>query len=245
MRIKPLHTHMIITVQRPLLWLLSFVVIVCMIMILLKFSFEYGRSTAGFDSGSAYVYIDQLKSQLEESQAEFIESERRATMLKRNSRIDVDASGQLKETLAQAEDEVLELKKELSFYKSIVAPEQGNRSIAVQTIQLKKNEAGDYHYKVMVSQRGRNNLFARGTISLSINGTSKGKAVTLSLADVSKDVKKPMKFGFKYFQNFEGVMNLPVAFQPDSLHVKVNPSSGKIKAIDEQYAWSDLTAGGI
>ena len=54
-----------------------------------------------------------------------------------------------------------------------------------------------------------------------------------------------MKFGFKYFQNFEGVMNLPVAFQPDYLHVEVNPSTGKIKAIDEQYTWSDLTAGGV
>ena len=27
--------------------------------------------------------------------------------------------------------------------------------------------------------------------------------------------KKPMKFGFKYFQNFEGVMILPEAFYPD------------------------------
>ncbi len=245
MKIKPLHTRKIITVQRPLLWLLSFTAIICIVLISLKFSFEYGRNTAGFDSVNTGTYIDQLKSQLEESQAEIIESERRAAMLKRNSRIDDDAAGQLKETLAQAEDEVLELKKELSFYKSIVAPEQSGRSIAIQTVQLTKNDVGDYQYKVMVSQRGRNDQFARGTISLSIKGLSKGKSVTLSLADVSKDVKKPMKFGFKYFQNFEGVMNLPVAFQPDSLHIKVKPSTGKIKAIDENYAWSDLTAGGV
>ena len=58
-------------------------------------------------------------------------------MLERNSQIDDDASSQLKETLAQAQNEVLELKKELSFYKSIVAPEQGSRSLAIQTIQLK------------------------------------------------------------------------------------------------------------
>ncbi len=245
MKIKPLHTHTIITVQRPLLWLLSFTIFLCILLILLKISYEYGRNTAGFDSINTDAYIDQLQSQLEESQAEIIESERRATMLKRNSRIDDDASGQLKETLAQVEDEVLELKKELSFYKSIVAPEQGNRSIAIQTIQLKKNEAGDYHYKVMVSQRGRNDQFARGTISVSIKGIYKGKAVTYSLADVSKDVKNPMKFGFKYFQNFEGVMSLPDAYQPDTLHIIVKPSTGKIKAIDEQYAWSDLTTGGV
>jgi len=241
---KALQTHTIITIQQPKLWLLSLVAIFCLILLSLWSSYEYGRYIAGFDSADADAYIEQLQAQLEESQGENIESNRRATMLERNSRIDDDASGQLKETLAQAQNEALELKKELSFYKSIVAPEQGNRTLAIQTIQLKQNEEGDYHYKIMVSQRGRNDRFARGTIDVSIEGVNKGQPVILKLADISNDTKKTMKFGFKYFQNFEGVMSLPVAFQPDSVRVKVNPKTGKIKAIDEQFAWSDLTAGG-
>ena len=165
-------------------------------------------------------------------------------MLEHNNQIDDDAYKQLKTTLAGAQSEVLELKKELAFYKSIVAPEQGDRNIAIQSIQLIQNEAGGYQYKIMISQRGRNDQFARGTISVSIQGMSQGKQTTLQLADVAKDVKEPMKFGFKYFQNFEGVMTLPDAFQAETLHIKVNPSTGKIKAVDEQFAWSDLTAGG-
>ena len=244
MSIKPIQTRQIIAIQRPALWLLSFVIIICIILISLWISFEYGRGIAGYNSADADAYIEQLQAQLEESQAEIIESNRQATMLERNSRIDDDASVQLKETLAQAQSEVLELKKELSFYKSIVAPEQGSRSLAIQTIQLKKNEEGGYHYKIMVSQRGRNDQFARGTIDISIEGVSKGQPVTLQLAEISNDTKKPLKFGFKYFQNFEGVMNLPEAFQPDLIHIKVKPSVGKIKAVEEQFAWSDLTAGG-
>jgi len=241
---KPLLTHTIITIQRPQLWLASLVGIICLIMLALWLSFEYGREVAGYDSADATAYIDQLQAQLEEAQAEILESNRQATMLKRNSRIDDDASVQLKETLAKVQNEALELKKELSFYKSIVAPEQGNRSLAIQTIQLKQNETGGYHYKIMVSQRGRNDRFARGTIDVSIEGVKKGQPVTLKLADVSNETKKPMKFGFKYFQSFEGVMTLPEAFQPDFVRVKVKPRSGKIKSIDEQFAWSDLTAGG-
>jgi hypothetical protein len=241
---KPLQTHTIITVQQPRLWLFSLIGIICAVLLVIWFSYEYGRSVAGFDSSNSDTYIEQLQAQLEESQAEIVESNRQATMLKRNSRIDDDASVQLKETLTQVQDEVLVLKKELSFYKSIVAPEQGDRSIAIQTIQLKENEEGGYHYKIMVSQRGRNDRFARGTIEVSIEGANKGQPVILKLAEVSNDTKKPMKFGFKYFQNFEGVLTLPTTFQPDSIRVKVNPKTGKIKAIDEQFAWSDLTAGG-
>ncbi|MCK4833128.1 MAG: hypothetical protein KAT12_00080 [Gammaproteobacteria bacterium] len=241
---KALPTRSIITIQRPYLWLSGLVAIICMVMLMVWISFEYGRSIAGFDSADADAYIGQLQSQLEEAQAENVESTRQATMLKRNSRIDDDASVQLKDTLAKVQNEALELKKELSFYKSIVAPEQGSRSIAIQTIQLKRNEAGDYNYKIMVSQRGRNDRFARGTIDVSIEGVKKGQPVILKLTDVSNATKKPMKFGFKYFQNFEGVMTLPAAFLPDYLRVKVKPSTGKMKSIDEQFAWSDLTAGG-
>ncbi len=241
---KAMQTRKIITIQRPALWLLSFVVFICIILVSLWGTFEYGRYIAGFNSADSSAYIEQLQAQLEESQAEIVENKRQATMLERNSLIDVDASSQLKETLAQAQNEALKLKKELSFYKSIVAPEQGSRSLAIQTIQLKMNTDGGYDYKIMVSQRGRNDQFARGTVDVSIEGVSEGQPVTLKLAEVSNDTKEPMKFGFKYFQNFEGAMILPEAFQPDLVRVQVKPSKGKIKAIDEQFAWSDLTAGG-
>jgi len=241
---KPMQMRKIITIQRPALWLFSFVVFICILLISLWASFEYGRNIAGYNSADSDAYIEQLQAQLEETQAEIVENKRQATMLERNSRIDEDASSQLKETLAQAQSEALVLKKELSFYKSIVAPEQGDRSLAIQTIQLKANADGGYDYKIMVSQRGRNDRFARGTIAVSIEGLSKGQPLTLKLAEVSNDTKKPMKFGFKYFQNFEGAMILPEAFEPDSIRVKVKPGKGKIKAIDEQFAWSDLTAGG-
>lgn len=244
MRSRPLQTRTIITIQRPLLWFAGFVAIISMILILLWMSYEYGRKTAGFDSSEAGVYIEQLRQQLEESEAKFVESERRATMLVRNSQIDIDASKQLKDTLAEAQQEVLVLKKELAFYKSIVAPEQGGRNLAIQSIKLKPDDAGGYNYNIIVSQRGRNDLIVRGTIEISIEGSEKGKAVTLKLADVSGDVKNPMKFGFKYFQNFEGVMNLPAAFEPENLRIEVKPSTGKVKAIDEQFVWSELTAGG-
>jgi len=241
---KAMQTRKIITIQRPALWLLSFAVLICIILVSLWGTFEYGRYIAGFNSADSEAYIEQLQAQLEESQAEIVENKRQATMLERNSLIDDDASSQLNETLAQAQNEVLKLKKELSFYKSIVAPEQGSRSLAIQTIQLKMNTVGGYDYKIMVSQRGRNDQFARGTVDVSIEGVSEGQPITMKLAEVSNDIKKPMKFGFKYFQNFEGAMILPEAFRPDFVRVQVKPSKGKIKAIDEQFAWSDLTAGG-
>ena len=245
MSVKPLQTHAVITIHRPLLWGLSFFAMGLITLFSLWVSFEYGRSVAGYDRANADAYIEQLTVQVVESKAEMIESNRQATMLVRNSKIDDDAFNKIKETLVQVNNEVSELTKELSFYKSIVAPEQGKPSLEIQSILLKSKGKGDYSYTIMVSQRGRNTQFTRGTIAVSIKGVRKGKEETLLLADVANNLKKPLKYGFKYFQNFEGVMSLPAAFQPDYLHIVVKPSTDKIKTVDEQFAWSELTAGGV
>ncbi len=245
---KPLQTHRIITIQQPGLWWLGFIALIALILLIIWSVFEYGLNVGGYHKADADAYIEKLQVQLEESQAEIIETKRKATMLERNRRIDEDASTQLKETLANTQGEVLALKKELSFYQNIFSPEQGSRSLAIQKMQIKANAAGGYDYKIMVIQRGRNDQFARGTVEVSIEGLSKGQPLTLQLAEVSNDISKfmksgPMKFGFKYFQNFEGVIILPEAFQPNSIRVKVKPGKGKIKAIDEQFSWSGLTDG--
>ena len=60
MSVNTLQTHTLIAIKRPLLWVLSFTVIICIILILLKFSFEYGRNTAGFDSADSAEYINLL-----------------------------------------------------------------------------------------------------------------------------------------------------------------------------------------
>ncbi len=236
----------VILIRRPLLWLISFVAINCAILLLLWLAFDYGQNLAGFSSAESRAYISELEEKLKESQDKNIESSRQATMLERNSQIDDSASGELKAALVKTQNEVLTLKKELSFYKSIVSPEQGGRSLAIQTIGLKQDDDGNYHYKLMVSQRGRNDRLVRGMVTIHIEGTNDlGEVQTLALSTVSNDTKIPMKFGFKYFQNFTGVMKLPDGFFADILHVKVKPSTGKIKAINEQFVWSDLTARGI
>jgi len=244
MAYKPVQTRMLITIQHPARWLFGFFIILVAIALLIWSAYDYGRNVAGYDRAEAISMTDELQQQLEDARGEITENQRQAAMLERNNMIDGDVSEQLKESLTQAQAEVLELKKELTFYKSIVTPEQTKRSVAIQTIQLKEDEQGRYQYKIMVSQRGQNSSFVRGSIDVSIIGEQQGQVTTLKLASVSKEGKKQTRFGFKYFQKFEGTLTLPESFRPDNMRVKVRPRSSRIDPIDEQFAWADLTAGG-
>ena len=115
----------------------------------------------------------------------------------------------------------------------------------IQTIQLKAGaKAGDYQYQIMVSQRGRNDRFARGNIEVTLSGADAGQAKVIKLSEVSKGAKNPIRFGFKYFQKFSGTITLPGTFEPEFMRVIVKPKSSKIDPIDEQFTWADLTAVG-
>jgi hypothetical protein len=239
---KPLQSKLLITVQRPFLWLLSFIGLVSLVTLMVWVSFEYGLKVAGYDKAEAMTYIDDLQQQIEDLQGQYTEKQRQTAMLERNSTIDDGASEQLKTSLDAAQAESLELKKELAFYKSVVTPEDTKRSLAIQTIQIKPDVDGTFQYKIMVSQRGRNDRIARGSIAVTIEGSQDGQASKLKLSSVSNEAKKQKKFGFKYFQNFEGAMKLPDTFQPEQIRVQVKPRSSRIDAIDEKFAWADLTA---
>ena len=76
MSVKPLQTRIVIAIQRPHLWLASLVLIISSVIAGMWLSFEYGRSSAGYHSAEMDTQIQQLKEQLEESQAEIIESNR-------------------------------------------------------------------------------------------------------------------------------------------------------------------------
>ena len=243
MNMRPIQTRYLITIQRPFRWILGLLAVIALVAASIWLSYERGRHVAGFDSSDANQVIDSLQMEIETLQADLAESQRQTAMLERNSKIEDDTTGQLKKTLTEAQNEVLELKKELAFYKSIVAPEQGKPTLVVQTIQMKKDDAGDYDYKIMVSQQGRNDRFARGTMEVNIEGTNQGAKQVLTLTDISEDASKPMNFGLKYFQDFTGKLTLPEGFVAESMRVKLKPRSKTLDSVDEKFPWDDLTAG--
>ena len=245
MNYKPLQTRILISIQRPGLWLLNFFFMLCAIAFICWLAFAYGQRVAGYDKTEAISYIEDLEGQVKKLKLETSESQRQTAMLERNSTIDDGASDQLKISLTEAQAESLELRKELTFYKSIISPGDTKRSLIIQTIQLKHDPVnGTYQYQIMITQRGRNDRFARGSIDVTLGGTEAGQAKVIKLSEVSKETKNPIRFGLKYFQKFNGVITLPVTFQPEFMRVKVKAKSSKIDPIDEQFAWADLTAAG-
>ncbi|MCW9013019.1 MAG: hypothetical protein OQL06_04485 [Gammaproteobacteria bacterium] len=245
MKPTPVHNQYLISVQRPHLWILSVVVALILVAACIFAAYEYGRFIGGFDQAETDTEIALLQNSIVALTAEKEKLLRERAVLTRGQDIDRDASSQVKKTLAEAQAKMLEMKEELTFYRNIVQPRKSKRTVVVKKMALTDMGENTYNYKLILIQDGRNDVAVRGDVELSIEGEQDGKVVRLDLPTLStKKVSKRQKFGFKYFQNFDGGIRIPDGFKPLSLFVRVLPKSSRVPRVEEVLAWDDLIAGG-
>jgi len=242
----PVHSKHLISIHQPKLWLASGAVILFAILIIIWSAFEYGRFVAGFDQADYDEEIDVLRSALNEQTTKKEAALRNNARLAIGSDIQKDASSKINDTLEECQAETLKMKEELTFYHNIVSPGKSKREIKINNIAFQVNSDGSYAYKIVLIQIGRHDYTQRGYIEISFQGKkADGSEVRLDLPTVSvKKAVKRQKFGFKYFQNFEGGIRFPEGFEPLSVFIKAQPKSAKVPKVEKNYAWGDLISRG-
>lgn len=238
----PAHNQYLISVQRPQLWLLSFAGVLVAVGFMIWGAFVYGQNTAGHDRVAASEQVDELDNQIDDLLSQNEELQRQNTRLSRDMGIDRDAGGQVEKELAKAQAQILDMKEELTFYRSIVQPDKTARTVKIKKIGLESDGSRQFKYKMSLVQDGRNDSPVRGTVEFYLEGSRGGEHVEMlewPVISVEK-VEKQQKFGFKYFQNFEGTIKLPDKFVPSSIHVKVLSATSGVANVEEIYPWDAM-----
>jgi hypothetical protein len=205
--------------------------------------FEYGRNRGGFDSMQARRDIEMLVEQISILDERIDELMSENAHLASSSEIDSTASKQVGEKLTQLNDEMLELKEELVFYRSLLSPAELEPGVQILGIQMIKDGSSNaYNYKIVLTQRHNGNQFATGDVNMQVSGLQSGKTTQLDLAEVA--ASSGMSFKFKNFQSLEGKLVLPEDFQPKDVLVNVTPTTRGIKQIERSYEWNTIVSGG-
>jgi hypothetical protein len=242
MKRVPTHNQYLISVQRPQLWIASFVAVLVVIGILIWAAFVYGQFMAGHDRMAASDRATDLEQQVDRLVSQNEELQRQNAKLSRDMGIDRDAGGQVEKELTKAQAQILDMKEELTFYRSIVQTNKTARAVNIKKMTVEADNQGQYRYKMVLVQDGRNDNPVRGTVEFYLEGSRGGEHVemlewpTVSVAKVDKQ----QKFGFKYFQNFEGAIKIPDKFVPSSIHVKVLSTTSGVANVEETYPWDAM-----
>lgn len=232
------HNRKVIVYQPTQLWLAAAVAVLLLVSAGYLL-FQRGIGHAGAELGRLERRHAELLQALEKERATNAELRQRLANQERASEIDRQASLQVRDEFAALENKLLTARKELAFYRGIVAPSDNKTGLNIQRFDLEPGaKDGHYNYKLMLTQVKRNDRYARGSVDIDIDGIQEGKREVLSFARLQVDGSQPLKFKFRYFQDFDGEIALPPEFEPQRLTIRVKPSGkGQPPGVEKTMEW--------
>lgn len=198
-----------------------------------------GQQEAGFDQLQAAEAEKRLNETITNLEQERIALRDQIALLERSNQMDKQAYSEVGSNLKSLQDEILELREEVSFYRGIVAPNESSAGLRIEKLHV--GNAGEerlFHYKLVVTQVLKNDRTVYGTADIRIEGLQDGLPKELPLNKVAVSGKTALALNFRYFQKFEGDILLPEGFTPRSIEVKVDPK--RAKSIKSSFDWASL-----
>lgn len=167
-------------------------------------------------------------------------------MATRSSEIDSSAGKQLMGTLAAREKELLDLKEELNFYKSMVTVKGGKStaSVSIRSFAIvPADKAGRYLYKLVLARVDGKGKPVKGRAELRLQGRLGEESQILDWKKISPEDGRKPKFSFQFFQRLEGELLIPEGFEPENILVKVIPGGKKQQSVQQSFSWNSVNKG--
>lgn len=212
------------------------------VMVMSAASFLLGNYQIRLQHEQVVRQLDRLSedyARLQKSEASFRQE---VLNLESGRNIDSLAQKEIQGTIREYETTIEQLKKDVSFYQSIMAPSENIKGLQVQNLELQKTaDKKRFSYKIVLAQVADNKRYVSGVVAVNIVGMQDGAKQILPLRDVSKEQSSlGIKFKFKYFQDISGELTLPPGFTAESIQVVAQADGKKASKLERSYKWSDL-----
>lgn len=151
--------------------------------------------------------------------------------------VDSGANERLRRTIKVFEDRIHALEEEARFYRRLVAPLDDDAGFSIERLEIAKTrDPARFTYTLFLTQAVNRDRWIEGSVEIEIVGEDESVPRSLSLAELSEESEYPIKFGFLYFEDFNGQMTLPEEFLPQEVRVTADVDSGH--RFERVFAWS-------
>jgi hypothetical protein len=190
---------------------------------------------------SAYERQLGLKGELGRLKDENQELREALARAQRALQMDQTAYQELDQALKDSAKEIVKLREELTFYRNIISPANKVSGLQIQSLHIERvgtdHSKNDYRYKLVLVQALKHDRQIYGRAKLDVSGMQAGEEVTLTYPPAAD---KPINLNFKYFQDVDGVLDLPKNFKPIRVKVSVTTTGYDAQTIDQVYTWPQL-----
>ncbi len=236
----PAGNRKILVYQPVYLWLGAAVALVVLISAGYLL-FRQGVDYAGGELQRLSRRQGELQRRLTEVDEQNAALHQQLAILERSSEIDRRASREVRNDFARLQDKMQSLRKELAFYRGIVSPAGNKAGLTIQRFDLKpEGVPGRYAYNLMLTQIKGNEKYAQGVVEIDVEGVQDGKPKVLSFDNLRVGEVKTLKFKFRYFQDFDGQIDIPAGFAPQRLTVRaVTRGKSQPPDVEKTLPWPE------
>ncbi len=206
-------------------------------LVLLLFGmFELGRYRSGYSKYAELQHRRELATTIDRLEKDNEQLRQAVAAAELAREVDRKAYADVEKNLSDLQAQVLKHREELTFYRGIVSPEDGIGGLRIQRFQVLPGGA-DQHYRLrlVLVQSMRQDAVVSGSVKIEIEGVQANKPVQLALSDTQPSGDANLAFRFRYFQNLEQDIVLPLGFEPRAINVEVR--TAKLEPVRESYPW--------
>jgi hypothetical protein len=197
-----------------------------------------------FGKTSLLQQVTNWQQSEDSKSAAIVDLQTQVEMLKAELQMQEATNAVMQKELMDQIDEMYEQRRELAFYRRIMAPEKEASGVVIEDFVITATASeGFYRFRLVLMQLKRTKLFAKGRITLSLEGSQNGEPTVLDLAKLAELSDQQIKFSFRYFQEIEGAFTLPEGFVPERVEVGASvPARGsrKATATARMFSWQQL-----
>ena len=203
--------------------------------------FFLGRGYQDYQLERLQLEREFLLSRLDELESRSHSLVQKNAHLLGGSKIERDAYELANQELVRLQQQLLEQKEELAFYRGIVSPNDAKLGVNLQTFEVrkKKNNQNQFSYKMILTKNGKSTVKIRGDTRILIRGEQDGDVSEIDISDLTiEKAAANTKFAFRYFQVFEGDIALPDGFKPFEVEIGIKPTTKKVESFSETISWA-------
>ncbi len=165
---------------------------------------------------------------------------------RRGSQVATEAGEQLKAQIVALESELAGVRSDVAFYQRLLGTGGERRGLAVHDLRLTPTASSAvYRFRLTLSQNLEKARVVEGSLALLAEGILDTRMVELDGAALGiRLIGDTERFRFKYFQEFEGSLELPAGFAPERLVVRLRAEE-RDEPIERRFEWSELTTAPV
>jgi hypothetical protein len=205
----------------------------------------------GVHANSLHGKISEQEQLIEKQSADLKSLEDQLTTAKREQQVQLAANDELSKKFAAATTDLAAEREKIAMYDGIKSSDGIAQGLTIQSFEIKaslgdgdaKKTEKPYHYHLVLSNAKDGDSTLTGDYRILITGKQDGKSITVTQKDVAPPGGKiSSTFSVKNHQDLEGDLAFPKDFTPESVKLKVSPSSGESPEwLTKTYDWATIS----